>query len=94
MSLRRNLPGKEAEEMIRFVDRPMDLSKRFPRMGFYFKSLIDNASFYWSFLKYPSSIHKHIYSTNPIEAVFRQIRRQEIISLFSVFPLAQSPAGL
>ena len=52
--------------------------KRFPRPGFYFRSLIDNASL----------------STNPIEAVFRQIRRQEIMSLFSVFPLAQSPASL
>ena len=42
------------------------------------KSLIDNASF----------------STNLIGAVFRQVRRQEIMSLFSVFPLAQNPAGL
>ncbi len=91
-SLSSNLPKKETVE--RFIDRLIDLSKRFPCTRFYFKSLIDNASFYWSFLKYPSSIHKHIYSTNPIEAVFIQIRRQEIISLFSVFPLVQNPAGL
>ena len=76
-SLRRNLPGKEAEKE-RFVDMLMDLSKRFPRMGFYFRSLIDNASF----------------STTLIGAVFRQVRRQEIMSLFSVFPLAQNPASL
>ncbi len=56
------------------MDRLMDLSKRFPRLGFYFKSLIDDAPL----------------STNPIEAVFRQVRRQEIMSLFSVFPLAKA----
>ncbi len=49
------MPGKEAEKE-RFVDRLMALSKRFPRMGFYFRSLIDNAPL----------------STIPIEAVFRQ----------------------
>ena len=63
--LRRNLPVKETEKE-RFVNRLMDLSKRFPRLGFYFK----------------------------IGAVFRQVRRQEIMSLFSVFPLAQNPPGL
>ncbi len=52
--------------------------KKFPRLEFYFRSLIDNASF----------------STNLIGAVFRQVRRQEIMSLFSVFPLVQNPAGL
>jgi len=52
---------KETEKE-RFVDRLME----FPRMEFYFKSLIDNASF----------------STNLIGAVFRQVRRQEIMSLF------------
>ena len=54
----------------RFVDMMMDLSKRFPRLGFYFKSFSDNASF----------------STNPIEAVFRQVRRQEIMFLSSRWP--------
>ncbi len=95
-SLRRNLPRKEADKMIRFikaekeragdyeetvnrfVEKVMELGREYPRLKFYLTAVADNASRYWAFLRYPSPIHKHIYSTNPIEAVFRQIRRQEV----------------
>jgi transposase-like protein len=95
-SLKRNLPKKEAEKMVRFIkaekeragdyeetverfrERVIELEREYPRLKFYLTAILDNAPRYWAFLKYPSPIHKHIYSTNPIEAVFRQIRRQEV----------------
>ncbi len=65
-------PGIMGKPWKRFVDMMMDLSKRFPRLGFYFKSFSDNASF----------------STTLIGAVFRQVRRQEIMFLSSRWPKA------
>ena len=54
--------------------------KGFPCMEFYFRSLIDNASF----------------STNPIEAVFGQVRRHEMnnIDFFAFVDYALFPVAL
>lgn len=53
------------------------IKEKHPHTSGYIDRLMQNSQKYWAFLSYPPQIHKHIYTTNPIEAVFRQVKRME-----------------
>jgi transposase-like protein len=69
--------GDHESTVSKFTDKVAELGKKHPKLQHYLNSLIDNARRYWAFLKYPPAIHKRICSTNPIESVFRQVKKME-----------------
>ena len=61
----------------KFREKLLKIQEKHPHLKNYIAYLIQNADNYWAFLSYPRQIRRHIYTTNPIEAVFRQIRVME-----------------
>ncbi|MCF6192082.1 MAG: transposase [Candidatus Hydrothermae bacterium] len=62
---------KDFQDLLSSLDlsHPADIS--------YVQRLINKAHNFFAFLDYPHEIHKHIYTTNPIEAIFKNVKIQE-----------------
>ena len=61
----------------KFKEKLLKIQEKHPHLKNYIAYLIQNADNYWAFLSYPRQIRRYIYTTNPIEAVFRQVKVME-----------------
>ena len=61
----------------KFKEKLLKIQEEHPNLKNYIAYLIQNADNYWAFLSYPRQIRRYIYTTNPIEAVFRQVKVME-----------------